>query len=176
MRSRYTIKEPGGTYFVTCTVVKWISIFTRKPYFDILIDSLQFCRQHKGLKIYAYVILDNHLHLVVAGDKLTDIIRDFKSYTAKSLIARLEQEQKTWVLNQFQYHKQPTKAKSDYQVWQEGFHPQQIVSEEMLHQKIDYLHQNPVRIGVVERPEEWVYSSARDYAGGKGLIELDTLD
>jgi putative transposase len=123
MRSRYTIREPGVPYFITCTVVKWIPLFTRKPYFDILIDTLQFCRQHKGLKIYAYVILDNHLHLVVAGDKLTDILRDFKSYTAKLLIARLEQDQKTWVLNQFRYYKQPTKTRSDYQVWQEGFHP-----------------------------------------------------
>ncbi|MDP1841579.1 MAG: hypothetical protein Q8L19_24015, partial [Reyranella sp.] len=68
MRSRYTIREPGGLYFITCTVVKWIPLFTRKPYFDILMDSLRFCRQHKGLKIYAYVILDNHLHLVVAGE------------------------------------------------------------------------------------------------------------
>ena len=176
MRSRYTIKEPGGTYFITCTVVKWIPLFTRKPYLDILIDSLQFCRQHKGLKIYAYVILDNHLHLVVAGDQLTDIIRDFKSYTAKRLIAKLEQEQKTWLLNQFQYYKQPAKTKSDYQVWQEGFHPQEIVSEEMLHQKIDYLHYNPVRIGVGARPEDCVYSSAGAYAGGKGIVELDALD
>ena len=61
-------------------------------------------------------------------------------------------------------------------MWQEGFHPQQIISEDMLHQKVNYLHHNPVRIGVVEQPEDWVYSSARDYAGGKGLMELDTLD
>jgi putative transposase len=175
MRTRYTIRETGVPYFITCTVVKWLPIFTRKPYFDLLLDALQFCRQHKGLKIYAFAILDNHLHLVVAGDKLADIIRDFKSYTAKRLLARLEQDQKTWVLNQFQYYKQPAKTKSDYQVWQEGFHPQQIVSEEMLQQKIDYLHHNPVRAGLVERPEDWVYSSARDYAGGKGLIELDAL-
>jgi putative transposase len=73
----------------------------------------KFCQQHKGLKVYAYVTLDNHLHLVVAGDKLADTIRDFKSYTAKQLIARLEQDQKTWVLNQLQYHKQPTKTRSD---------------------------------------------------------------
>ncbi|MFZ5447714.1 MAG: REP-associated tyrosine transposase [Thermodesulfobacteriota bacterium] len=175
MRSRYTIRESGVPYFITCTVVNWIPIFTRKPYFDILIDSLRFCRQHKGLKIYAYVIMDNHLHLMVAHDKLTHIIRDFKSYTAKILISRLEQDQKTWVLNQLQYNKKPTKSKSVYQVWQEGNHPQQIISEEMLHQKIDYLHHNPVRIGVVERSEDWVYSSARDYAGVKGLIELDAL-
>jgi putative transposase len=176
MRTRYTTREQGVPYFVTCTVVKWIPIFTRKPYFDILIDALQFCRQHKGLKIYAYAILDNHLHLVVAGDKLADIIRDFKSYTAKRLIAQLEQDQKTWVLNQLQYYKQSTKTRSDYQVWQEGVHPQQIVSEVMLHQKVDYLHYNPVRLWVVERPEDWVYSSAKDYAGGKGLVDLDALD
>jgi putative transposase len=175
MRTRYTIREPDFPYFVTCTVVNWIPLFTRKPYFDILIDALSFCRQHKGLKVYAYVILDNHLHLVVAGSDLAAIIRDFKSYTAKRLIAQLEQEQKTWMLNQLQYYKQPTKTRSDYQVWQEGFHPQQIVSEEMLRQKIDYLHHNPVRAGVVDRPENWVYSSAGDYGGEKGLIELDAL-
>ena len=176
MRTRYTIREPGAPYFITCTVVKWISIFTLKPYFDILIDALRFCRQHKGLKIYAYAILDNHLHLVVAGANLADIIRDFKSYTAKRLIGQLERDKKTWVLNQLQYYKQPAKTRSDYQFWQEGFHPQQIVSEEMLHQKIEYLHHNPVRIGVVARPKDWVYSSARDYAGGKGLMELDALE
>jgi putative transposase len=175
MRSRYTTRESGVPYFITCTVVKWIPLFTRKPYFDIVMDSLRFCRQYKDLKLYAYIILDNHLHLVIAADKLTDIIRDFKSYTAKLLIARLERDQKMWVLHQFQYHKQPTKTKSAYQVWQEGFHPQQIVSEEMLQQKIDYLHHNPVRIGVVERPEDWIYSSARDYIGRKGIIALDAL-
>ena len=106
---------------------------------------------------------------------MLDIIRDFKSYTAKGLIARLEQDHKTWILNQLQYYKQRNKVKSAYQVWQEGFHPQQIISEEMLHQKVDYLHHNPVRIGVVERAEDWVYSSARDYVGGKSILELDAI-
>ncbi len=176
MRSRYTIKEPGGPYFITCTIVNWIPIFTRKAYFDNLLDSLQFCRQHKGLKVYACVIMDTHLHLVAAADKLADIIRDFKSYTAKALIAQLEKDQKTWVLNQLQHYKQPTKTKSDYQVWQEGFHPQQLISEEMLHQKINYLHHNPVRAGLVEQPEDWLHSSARDFAGEKGIIEVDALE
>ena len=175
MRSRYTIGDPEATYFITCTVVEWIPIFTRKPYLDILIDSLQFCRQYKGLKIYAYVILDNHLHLVVAGNRLKDIIRDFKSYTAKRIISLLEEERKTWVLNQLQYYKKATKTESLYQIWQEGFHPKEIISEEMLEQKIDYLHNNPVRIGMVEEPEYWVYSSARDFAGEEGILELDAL-
>ncbi len=109
---------------------------------------------------------------MVAADKLSDLIRDFKSCTAKRLIAQLEQDQKTWVLNQLQYYKQANKTGSDYQVWQEGFHPQQIVSEAMLQQKIDNLHHNPVRIGVVARPEDWLYSSARDFTGGKGIMEI----
>jgi len=175
MRTRYTIREPDHPYFITCTVVNWLPLFTRKPYFDLLIDALQFCRQHKDLKIYAYVILDNHLHLVVAGPGLADTIRDFKSYTAKRLIALLGQDQKTWLLNQLKYYKQPTKTKSEYQVWQEGFHPQQIISQEMLQQKVDYLHHNPVRAGLVERPEDWVYSSARHYAGGQVIMEVDAF-
>jgi len=105
-------------------VVEWTPLFTRKAYFDLLLDALQFCRRHKGLKPHAYVILDNHMHLVVAGPQLADTIRDFKSFTAKRLLARLEQDDKTWVLNQLQYWKRPDKTRSDYQVWQEGFHPQ----------------------------------------------------
>jgi len=176
MRTRYAIKEPDSPHFLTCTVVQWIPLFTRKPYFDILLDALRFCRRHKGLKIYAYVILDNHLHLVVSGPKLADTIRDFKSFTAKRLLARLEQDDKTWVLNQLQYWKRPDKTRSDYQVWQEGYHPQAIVGDEMMRQKIDYIHLNPVRLGVVARPEDWVYSSAGDYAGKKGIMELDVFD
>jgi putative transposase len=175
MRTRYSIYDPDFPYFITCTTVNWLPVFTRQPYFDLIIDSLKFCRQHKGLKIHAYVILDNHLHLVAAADKLADIIRDFKSYTAKSLISRLEQDHKDWALNLFRYYKQPTKTRSAYQLWQEGFHPQQIISEDMLQQKVDYVHFNPVRAGVVAQPEDWLYSSARDYAGGKSVLEVDPL-
>jgi hypothetical protein len=136
---------------------------------------------------------------VVAGDRLTDIIRDFAqarrlchqvgwSYPAKRLSARSvgwalptnipSALRKWWAVPtlHLKHYKQRTKARSDFQVWQEGFHPQQIVSQEMLHQKIDCLHHNPVRASLVARPEDWVYSSARDYAGGKGVIELDALE
>jgi putative transposase len=175
MRSRYTIREPDFPYFITCTVVNWIPLFTRKPYFDLLLDSLRFCRREKGLKVHAYVILDNHLHLVAAGPDLAGTIRDFKSYTAKVLIAQLEQDQKIWVLNLLRYHKKPAKIKSDYQIWQEGYHPQQIISEAILIQKIDYLHHNPVRAGLVARPEDWLYSSARHYTGGSSIMDVDAL-
>ncbi len=101
MRTRYRIVEPGSYYFATATIVEWIPIFTRKPYFEIVIESLTFCRRNKGLKIFAYVIMDNHVHLLISGDNLSDIFRDFKRHTAKELIKTLKEDGKEWVLSQF---------------------------------------------------------------------------
>lgn len=154
----------------------WIPIFTRKPYFEILIDTLNFSRQNKGLKIFAYVILDNHLHLVVAGDNLTNIIKEFKSYTAREIIRQAKEDGKDWLLTQLMFHKGEHKRESHYQVWQEGFHPQMISSEEMLAQKIEYIHYNPVRNGVVDKAEDWLYSSARNYLDLPALLEIDRLE
>ncbi len=79
MAYEYRIKDQYGLYFITSTVHQWVDVFTRKDYIDILLDSLRFCQQEKGLKIYAWVIMTNHIHLIVQSDKvpLSDIIRDF---------------------------------------------------------------------------------------------------
>ena len=132
MRTRYRIVEPGSYYFATATIVEWIPVFTRKPYFDIIIESLNFCRNNKGLNIFTYVIMDNHVHLLISGDKLSNIIRDFKRHTAKELIKNLKEDGKEWILSQLKFHKIAYKKASDYQVWQEGFHPKEIYSEEVL--------------------------------------------
>jgi len=176
MRSRYRITEENYPYFMTTTTVAWIPVFTRKPYLELLINSLNFCRQHKDLKILAYVIMDNHIHLVVAGEKLSDTIKEFKSYTAREIVLLAQEENKSWLLNQLQFHKHDHKTDSHHQVWQEGFHPQQIYSEEVLRQKVAYLHHNPVRAGLVARAEDWFYSSARNYAGLPAPLEIDLLE
>ena len=176
MRTRYKIIDAGQIYFVTSTIVEWIPVFTRKSYFDILINSLNYCRQNKGLKVFAYVILDNHLHLVISGENLSNTIKDFKRHTAREIIKLAQDEKKTWLLNQFKFYRHKHKMDSDYQVWQEGFHPKQITSEEMVRQKIEYIHYNPVRIGLVNKKEEWIYSSAGNYLGLKGVMEIDVLE
>jgi len=176
MRTRYRIVEPGSYYFATSTIVEWIPLFTRKPYFDIIVESLQFCRKNKGLKLYAYVIMDNHVHLLISGDNLSDIIRDFKRHTAKELIKILKEDGKQWVLSQLKFHKLAYKKDSNYQVWQEGFHPQIVYSDDVLHQKIEYIHDNPVRAGFVEKPEDWLYSSARNYWGLNYILDLDPIE
>ena len=176
MRTRYRITDNSYPYFLTCTIIEWLPVFTRKPYFEIVLDSLKYCRQEKGLKVFAYVIMDNHLHLVANGEGLAATIKEFKSYTAQAIIQLATSEGKDWLLNQFKYYKAKHKKESQYQVWQEGFHPQLVSSEEMLRQKVEYIHANPVRAGLVERAEDWLYSSARNYLGEAGVLEIDALD
>jgi len=176
MRTRYRITDGNYPYFITTTTIAWIPIFIRKPYLEVVVNSLSFSRRHKGLKIFAYVIMDNHIHLVVAGERLSDIVKEFKSYTAREIVRLAREEDKSWLLNQLQFHKHDHKTESHHQVWQEGFHPQQIYSEEVLRQKVEYLHHNPVRAGLVARAEDWLYSSARNYAGMSGPLEIDVLE
>jgi putative transposase len=178
MRSRYKIIEPESEspHFITCTIVGWLPVFTRANYLDIIMASLTFCRQQKGLGLHAYVILDNHLHLVVTSDNLSQVIRDFKRHTTKEIITVAHQEKKQWLLKQFELFKGVHKSESQHQVWQEGFHPQAVTSEDMLRQKLDYIHYNPVKIGLVDRPEDWRYSSARNYSGQDGILDIDLIE
>ena len=104
MRTRYQILESDSVYFITSTIVEWIPVFTKKEYFEIIIDSLSYCRKQKGLKLYAYVILDNHIHLICSADNLTQIIKDFKSYTAREIIKTARTDNKKWLLNQLEFH------------------------------------------------------------------------
>jgi putative transposase len=156
--------------------VGWLPVFTRQPYLDIITTSLTYCRNQKGLLLHAYVILDNHLHLVVSSVNLSQVIRDFKRHTAKGIMALTRKDEKLWLIKQFEFFKSLHKSNSQHQVWQEGFHPQAITSEDMLRQKVDYIHYNPVKIGLVDSPEDWRYSSARNYLGRDGILEVDLVE
>ena len=115
------------------------------------------------MKLYAYVILENHLHLVASGAELSSTLASFRKFTARQIISQLEQDKVEWLLNQLAYYKKQHKINSHYQVWQEGLHPKLIQTDEMMNQKIEYIHHNPVRRGYVKNPEDWIYSSARNY-------------
>ena len=176
MRSRYKITQDDGIHFVTSTIVEWIPVFTSKNYFDILIKSLEFSRSNKGMKLYAFVILDNHFHLIVSGQNLSQIIGAIKGFTSRQIIEQLKMDKKEWLLNQLAFYKKRHKTASTFQVWQEGFHPQLMFDDEVLAQKVDYIHFNPVKRGFVESPEYWRYSSARNYLKeDHSIIEIDSL-
>ncbi|GFO62977.1 transposase [Geomonas paludis] len=175
MRSRYKASDGSSTHFVTSTIVEWIPLFTSARYCGIVTDSLCFCRERKGLQLHAYVIMDNHVHLVVTAPDVTVFMRDFKSFTGKKIIELLDAEKKNWLLGRLEFFKKEYKTESQHQVWQEGFHPQVISFEEMYRQKLDYVHSNPVRRGLVSSPEHWVYSSASNYFQGAGIIDVDQI-
>jgi len=173
-RSRYKIFENNAPHFLTSTIINWIPLFTRPSTVQIILDALAYRQQHRGLKIYGYVILENHLHWIAQTENLTKEIQSFKSYTARLLIQYLQQQQVTRILKQLAFYKKPHKTDRQYQVWEEGSHPQLIQNEEMLIQKLDYIHYNPVKRGYVDEPVHWRYSSARNYAQKEGLLPVFT--
>ncbi len=177
-------------YFLTPTVVNWVDVFTRPVYNHIIVDSLRFCQEQKGLEIFAWVLMSNHLHLIVGVDKdlsddeiqkeVSNVIRDFKKFTSKKIVeAIIQNEQESrreWMLNRFEYAGANDKKIVNYRFWQEGNHEEIIVTNKFLWQKIDYIHMNPVRREIVSIPEDYIYSSASNYAGTKGILEVRVID
>ena len=174
-RSRYKIYEPTHPHFLTCTILHWIPLFTNKESVNILIESFKYLQKNDNFKLYAYVILENHIHIVAQSDDIAKSMQKFKAYTAYELLKLLEKKNATTLLKQFAFHKKAHKTKSTYQIWEEGFHPKLIQSEAMMFEKINYIHQNPVKRGYIEEAEHWRYSSARDYKGIEGLLKVERL-
>jgi putative transposase len=177
MRSTYKVREPELSYFVTSTIVNWIPVFNILQNIDILIEAFIYSQKNKGFKIYNYVIMPEHFHLICQSDKLVQIMQSIKSYTAKRIVNTYKELNENEVLEQFQMNKKNYKVDSKYQIWQEGFKPKAIISREMRIQKSDYIHFNPVKRGLVNEIEEYEYSSAKDYyLKKKGRLIIDDLD
>jgi REP element-mobilizing transposase RayT len=173
-RSRYKIYDNAYPHFFTCTVVDWLPVFTRPESVQILLDSWTFLQRENRLELFAYVVLENHIHFIAASNELEKEIGDFKSYTARRLIDLLESANARTILDQLAFRKAKHKQDRDFQFWQEGSHSQQISNDEIMRQKIEYIHYNPVKRGYVDDPVHWRYSSARNYAGLPALIEVTT--
>ena len=171
-RSRYHVVANQSPHFMTATVNHWLPIFTRPETVNIVLDSWRFLQREAGFQLYGYVILENHLHLIASSADLTKDMQRFKSHTARQIVDYLEQHGATKLLGLLALFKRHHKTDSDYQIWEEGNHPQLIESDAVMRQKLDYIHQNPVKRGYVDQPEHWRYSSARNYAGQAGLIDV----
>ena len=168
----YTIKNQHAPHFITCTVYQWVDVFTRAEYINILPDSIRYCQKHKGLEVHSWVIMSNHFHMILSSKKanLSDIIRDLKKYTSRKIYEAIKQNsaesRKKWML---------WLLKKDGKIWfwEEGYHGEEIYSEDYLITKLNYIHLNPVRAFLVEKEEEYLYSSCGDYYGiRKGLLDL----
>jgi len=181
MSTKYKFGDKGHLYFVSFSVVHWIDLFVRDEYCSIVVDSLKFCQTNKGLEIYAWCIMSSHLHLIISshGSNLEDIMRDLKSHTSRELKKAIKQNQeesrREWILWMMERAGRLKANNKDFQLWQQGNHPIILDSNEIIEQKKLYIHNNPVKAGMVWVPEHFRYSSATDYAGGKGLLDIYSL-
>ena len=165
-------------YFTTTTVIDWMDVFTRPVYKHIIVDSLKYCQQNKGLDIYAWVLMTNHLHLIVGlrDGTIGDFLRDFKKFTSKKIIKALDENfqesRQQWILDRCWFAGNNDSKIKNYRFWQEGNYVEEITTYDFYKQKLDYIHANPVRQEIVANPEDYLYSSARNYAGLQGLINV----
>ena len=171
-RSSYKVFETDYPYMVTCSTAGWLPMLSIPDAAQIILDSLKFLQNHRGLTLYAYVIMEDHLHLIAESCQLPKNMRTFKSYTARQIIDLLKKNRKSYYLEKMKQYKLPHHQDSEFQFWQEGYHPKQIIGDDIMIQKMEYIHNNPINMGYVDYPEDWKYSSASDYLGIKGLIPI----
>ncbi len=179
----YKIFDQEGMYFVSFAVVLWEDVFTRKEYKDIIIESLQHCQAEQGLVIYGWCVMSNHVHLIISAkeNNVSDVLGNFKKFTSKKLVAAIlnnpSESRKEWMVKIFKEAGELNSRNSNYQFWKQDNEPKIIYTPEFAAQKLAYIHNNPVEAGIVEKAEEYIYSSARDYYYGKqcGLIKIEFL-
>ncbi len=173
-RTRYRFGEDDYPHFMTSSVVAWLPVFAYPQYAEILLSSWRFLLAERDIKILAWVILENHIHWIAVGPQLARRVGEFKSFTARQILDSMALQGAQTLLQELRYYKLRHKVDQERQLWQEGSHPQIIETIDMMWQKLQYIHNNPLRRGYVDDPIHWRYSSARAYAGQPGLLDITT--
>ncbi len=180
MSRKYKFGEKEGAYFVSFATVNWIDVFTRDCYFEIVSKSLDYCRKSKGMELYGYCIMPSHVHFIFCsslGDP-SGLLRDFKGYSSRKLLKAIEENKKEsrkeWMLLMFESAGRNMSNVKNRQFWQQNNNPIEIWSLAVFEQKLNYIHQNPVKTGFVTNAIDWKYSSARNYANDDHtVLEID---
>ena len=181
MSRNYKFHNKRGLYFVSFATVYWIDVFTRQVYFDVLANSVKYCRKEKGMELYCYCFMPSHIHFIFRSsiDQPSELLRDFKRHTSKKMIESIEnnpqESRKEWLLWMFMRAGKKNATTNTYQFWQQHNKPIELWSEKVIKQKIDYIHQNPVENGFVTNPVDWKYSSARNYQDDNTVLEIDSI-
>ncbi len=178
MGFHYRIYDQAKPYFITMTVVDWIDVFMRKNHKIAIVESLQYCQKKKGLEIFGWCLMPSHLHMIIRageGYNLSDILRDFKRHTSKTVLNQIIEEpesRREWMLEAFEKAGTKSSKHYKYKFWQDGSHPVELLSEKFIRQKLDYIHNNPVEEMLVASACEYLFSSARNYADLSGMIDV----
>jgi len=183
MSRKYKFADNEELYFISFAVINWIDLFIRDRYKEVLVNSIQYCQQNKDLDVYAYCIMTSHVHLIIGsrGNAMSNIMRDLKRHTSEELKKAIQQHpresRKEWILQMMEEAGKLNSNNRGFQLWQQDNHPIELSTEKIMHQKLDYLHDNPVEAGFVEKAEDWLYSSAGQYyTGQKGLLDIIQIE
>ena len=181
MSRKYKFNDPNGIYFVSFATINWIDVFVRELYLKQIIVSLDFCIKNKGMIIYAWWIMPSHIHLIFRASFSDpgEILKSFKVYTSKclqnSIASNINESRKEWLLRMMEKAAAKNSNVKHRQFWQQHNHPFELFSNKVKQQKLEYIHKNPIQAGFVSEAYHWKYSSAIDYAGGKGLLKIEYL-
>jgi REP element-mobilizing transposase RayT len=174
----YKIRDQSKPHYVTFTVTEWVDVFTRPVYKDVVINSFKYCQVNKGLILFGYVIMSNHIHLIIQSKTghLSDLIRDIKRHIAVAvlkLIATEAESRRDWILKRFEFAANGSSRNVDYKFWRDGNHPEEIYSQHFFWCKLNYIHLNPIRQKIVNKASHFIYCSASNYIENKGLVEIE---
>lgn len=181
----YKINDQYAIYFLTFTIVGWVDLFTRRQCKEVVIESLRYCQTHKGLLLYAFVLMESHLHLIASAKPettgLSGLIRDFKRHTASEIISWITdnkyESRKDWLDIVFRYYGKYNSNNEVYQVWKQNNRHKICISSNFTRQKLNYIHNNPVKSRIVDHRCDYVFSSARNYAQRDDyILEVEILD
>ena len=179
MSRKYKFKNPTAAYFVSFATVYWIDVFTRQVYYSILEESITYCREEKGMEVFAYCFMPSHVHMIFRSDfeDPSGLLRDFKGFTSRKIIktiqTNVQESRKDCILRMMERAGFKNSNVNKRQFWQQHNKPIEVWSNKVLKQKIDYIHNNPVEQGFVTDPVDWKYSSARNYSGDETVLKID---
>lgn len=176
MSRKYKFVDPKGLYFISFATVEWIDVLTRPVYKDIIVDSLRFCQSTKGLLLYEWVIMANHVHVLAAskdGYSLSDILRDLKKFASgkihTAIMQNATESRREWMLGRLVEAGLANNQNRAFQLWQQNNQPMLVDTDTSIDRVVDYIQMNPVKEGIVDLPEAYCNSSA--YRPGKLLLE-----
>jgi len=181
MSTKYKATEIEKAYFITITTVGWVDIFTRLNQKYVIINALKHCQENKGLTIFPYCLMHSHLHLFCRADSnfyLSEIMRDFKKFTSKKIIQTILEEpesRREWLLDYLKKSCEHLSRPQNYKVWQDGYHAEEVFSNQWIKEKINYIHQNPENEKIVTEPENYYFSSARNYANLDSALDIEVV-
>jgi putative transposase len=168
--------------FITLQTVDSVDIFVRPVHKQVIVHTLNHFIDSKGLRVYAWCLMTHHLHLLIEGMPPADLEkleREFKLFTTSKILEAIDtepEERKEWMMKRLECSGSILGLMKKYEVWGKSAHRCfDIKKDDIILEQFDFIHQNPVRDRIVDAPAEYLYSSARDYTGTRGLVNIIKL-